>query len=345
MKNFIQHYNLNNKFDNVAMTLKLFFGILLALTVLISCDVNDDGSIIHASNNTPTSDEFSDIRKQALENITQHFQFNADDGYITLTSANGVTISLNGNCLTKSGNPVTGFVDLEYVEIFERGNMLTTNKPTMGILPNNDQALLVSGGEFFLEATQNGIALETNCSLNLTVPASLTGAPDEDMILWTGVIDENGDLVWEEAENDGANQVENNVFVEGASYYALFGEFGWTNIDRFYNDPRPKTTIQAQVPVGYNADNSAVYLSYDGEDSGLARLDTYDETTGLFSEHYGQIPIGLECHVIFATEDNGNWRYATKAVTIAANDIITFTLAETAIATETELISIINNLP
>ncbi|MEO8933353.1 MAG: hypothetical protein ABI295_03525, partial [Xanthomarina sp.] len=137
----------------------------------------------------------------------------------------------------------------------------------------------------------------------------------------------------------------NGVVVQNSSYFVIFDNFGWTNIDRFYNDPRPKTTINIAVPTGYNHMNSGVYLSYDGEDTGLAQLDTYDPITGLFSEHYGQIPIGLNCHLIFVTEADGNWRYAIKAVTIAEDGSSTFSLSETSVVTESELILQINNLP
>lgn len=41
---------------------------------------------------------------------------------IFLTSTNGVDISLDANFLTKNGNPVTGLVDLEYVEVFAKGD-------------------------------------------------------------------------------------------------------------------------------------------------------------------------------------------------------------------------------
>ncbi|HLT53746.1 MAG TPA: hypothetical protein VKZ97_07640 [Flavobacteriaceae bacterium] len=318
--------------------LKLTLAVmLLSSFILTSCDSNDDSDGIF--DQAPTALEFQNIREQALENETQHFQFNAEDGWISLTTENGVVIGINGSCLTKNGDPVTGMVDLEYVELFEKGKMLTTNKPTMGVLPGGEKALLISGGEFFMEATQDGVELETTCTVQLQVPTSLT-SEDNDMILWNGTIDEEGDLAWEEA--DAANG-QGGVFVEGGSYYAFLSQFGWSNIDRFYNDPRPKTTIYAQVPTGYDYTNSAIYLSYDGEDSGLAQLDTYED--GLFSEHYGQIPIGLECHVIFITEEDGNWRYAVKAVTIAENEVITFTLSETDLATESELIAIINNLP
>ncbi len=324
--------------------LKTIFGtLLMTLTLLTSCETKDDGdNDFNNAVDIATAQEFKNIKDIALANLTQNFSFNADDGNITLTSANGVQININGNCLTLNGNPVTGQVQLEYVELFEKGNMLTTNKPTMGTLPNGDKTLLISGGEFFIEATQNGSALDTTCGLQLIIPASLTGGADPLMSLWEGEIDAEDNLTWDEVE-DATGQ--GGVFVEGSEYYGLLQGFGWSNVDRFYSDPRPKTLIQVQAPIGYNFTNSAVYLSYNGEDSGLAALDTYDGTLNLFSEHYGQIPIGLECHVIFVTEDNGIWRYAIKPVTIVANDIITFTMDDTTTGTEATLTALINGLP
>jgi len=324
--------------------LKTIFGtLLMTLTLLTSCETKDDGdNDFNNAIDIATAQEFKNIKDIALANLTQNFSFNADDGNITLTSANGVQININGNCLTLNGNPVTGQVQLEYVELFEKGNMLTTNKPTMGTLPNGDKTLLITGGEFFIEAKQNGSALDTTCGLQLIIPASLTGGADPLMSLWEGEIDAEDNLTWDEVE-DATGQ--GGVFVEGSEYYGLLQGFGWSNVDRFYSDPRPKTLIQVQAPIGYNFTNSAVYLSYDGEDSGLAALDTYDGTLNLFSEHYGQIPIGLECHVIFVTEDNGIWRYAIKPVTIVANDIITFTMDDTTTGTEATLTALINGLP
>ncbi|GGG34496.1 hypothetical protein [Bizionia arctica] len=345
MKTRNQFHSFSKSLKNVNKNAKTLFGsIFMASLVLTSCTTNEDPDYFIPAETNATPQEFANIRNQALENITQQFQFNADDGFITLTSSNGVEISIDGNCLTKNGAAITGMVDLEYVEIFEKGNMLTTNKPTMGLMANGDKALLLTGGEFFLEATQDGISLETNCALQLKVPTALTGGTDNTMTLWYGDIDEDGDLTWEEVEGDEPGQ-ENGVFTQGTNYYVMFNQFGWSNIDRFYNDPRPKTTITVAVPAGYHNTNSTVYLSYDGEDSGLARLDSYDPIAGLFSEHYGQIPIGLECHLIFVTEEDGNWKYAIKAVTIAEDGASIFSLSETLIATEAELVQQINFLP
>lgn len=311
--------------------------LFLAAISLISCDDSDDNQQMPA-----TAAEFADVRQAALDKITQEFTITAEDGATTLTSENGVKITINGNCLTKDGSPVTGDVDIEYVEIFNKGNMLVTNKPTMGIMPDGKRSLLISGGEFFIKATQNGKELATSCNISLQVPTDLTGGVDNTMTLWKGIIDDEGNLAWEDARKADGNGGKGGVEAGQNSYYVSFGNFGWTNVDRFYSDPRPKTTILADAPEGYDNTNSSIYLSYDGEgNNALAKLDTYT-AEGLFSEHYGQIPVGLECHVIFVTEDNGMWRYAIKGVTVQANDVYTFTMAETTVGTEAQLIAAIN---
>nr|WP_294785155.1 hypothetical protein [uncultured Flavobacterium sp.] len=310
--------------------------LLLAMTTFASCD-NTDGDDIKIS--PPTAATFKSISEQGVERNTQKFTMTAGNGQVTLTSAKGVKLYINGDCLTKNGNPVNGQVDIEFIELFDKGNMLVTNKPTMGITADGKKNLLISGGEFFIKATQGGVEVKTSCSMSMIVPTALTDGFDNLMTLWTGVVDEAGELAWKDARGaDGKGGVQG----EGNNYYVTFGNFGWTNVDRFYSDPRPKTTILVDVPEGYDNTNSAVYLSYDGEGkNALAKLDTYT-AEGLFSEHYGQIPVGLACHIIFATEDNGNWRYAIKGVTTTANAVYNFTLAETTVGTEAQLVAAIN---
>ena len=323
---------------------KPLFAMLFALTLsFMSCDSNDDND---AANTPPTAQEFNAIRQIALDNLTQNFQINVANGITTWTSEKGVELDINPSCLTLNGNPVTGLIDIEYVEIFDGGEMLVTNKTTMGALPNGDMAMLISGGAFYINATQNGQQLVLGCGMNLKIPANLT-APDPTMILWDGTINAAGDLIWEEQDGNTAGQ--NGVFLEGTGitpiYYAFFNSFGWTNVDRFYNHSGPKTQILAGVPAGYNYENSAVYLHYDGEGNALAKLDRYDEATELFTEHYGQIPVGLACHIIFASEENGQWRYAIKSVTISDNAVYSFTMSETIVGSEAQITAAINALP
>lgn len=326
---------MKNQFKNIGL-------LFLASIALTSCSNNDD----QIQNNVPTAAAFSSLKEEAMSGITQNFTFNAENGSATFTTAKGVQFTINGNCLTKNGNPVTGTVDIEYAEVFDPGTMLVTDKTTMGRLPNGDMTLIISGGEFYINAKQAGVQLDITCPMQLIIPSSLTGGADTGMSLWDGTIDDRGNLDWDEQEPATAP---GGVFVEGqggnAPYIAFLNDFGWTNVDRFYSDPRPKTTILVEVPEGYDFENSGVYLHYDGEGSSLAKLDTYNPGTGQFSEHYGQIPVGLEMHVIFVTEEDGNWRYAIKAVTVAANDVYAFSDGETTVGTEAQLVAAINALP
>jgi hypothetical protein len=315
----------------------LFTGII----TMISCS-NEDSSIEETTNYPPSNAEWSAIREEALENQTQLFTATAATGMITLTSSHGVQISLNGNDLTKNGNPVTGSINIKFIELFDKGTMLVTNKPTMGVMPNGDKSILISGGEFYINATQGGQQLDITSNIQLTVPANLTGPIDTGMGFWAGDDSDEDNLAW---VKPGVGPVDHDGVVgfNQISYNVTFGNFGWTNIDRFYSDPRPKTQILATVPSGYDNTNSSIYLSVDGEGQNqLAKFDTYNPTTHEFSEHYGQIPIGLQCHLIFATEDNGQWRYAIKGVTTTANAVYAFTLSETTTGTEAQMIAAIN---
>ncbi|WP_339835185.1 hypothetical protein [uncultured Flavobacterium sp.] len=328
---------------NVLMANRLFIMLFAFAITFTSCNSDDDST---SQNYVPSSTAFNSIRQAALEDMTQTFQIDGASGMTTLTSANGVEIDINANCLTLNGNAVTGQIDIEYVEVFDGGQMLVTDKTTMGKLPNGDMAMIISGGEFYINATKNGQQLDLGCTMNLRIPANLT-APDNDMVLWNGTVDNEGNLDWEEEVNTVG---QGGVFLEqgaggGQTYFAFFNSFGWTNVDKFYNYVGLKTQILAAVPSGYNFQNSAIYLHYDGEGNALAKLDTYDANTGLFSEHYGQIPVGLACHIIFATEENGQWRYAIKPVTISENAVYTFTIAETTVGSEAQLIAAINALP
>jgi hypothetical protein len=322
-------------------------GILAAGIITFASCTKDEGSTDVTPNTiTPaTAASFIAIKEQGIKSNLQNFTITTGAGYVTLTSKSGVKLNINPDALTKNGVAVTGDVKIEFIELFDKGRMLVTNKPTMGLMGDGNKSLLKSGGEFFIKATQGGVELKTTQPMNMMVPGNLTAkAPDSEMTFWEGDTTDAENLVWKRAVDTAPNGGKpGQVGIEGNNYYVSFGNFGWTNVDKFYSDPRPRTTILATAPAGYNNTNSAIYLSYDGEgNNALAKLDTYLTATSQFSEHYGQIPIGLKCHVIFATEDSGQWRYAIKAVTVAANDVYSFTLAETTLGTEAQLVAAIN---
>ncbi len=326
--------------------INFYLGILFVLPFfLVGCE-DDSGNTPIVTPITPTTaQEFDALRDLALQNLTQDFSLVIDDtGEIVFTSSQGVNISLYTYCLTFGGENVQpgDMLDIEFIELYNRGNLLTTSIATMGKNSDGDLAMLVTGGAFYINVTHNGQSADNNCGYAMHIPTSNTGGVDYDMILWYGNFDDDGNLVWEEANGEQGQGGE--FWFDDDTYNIWANQFGWTNVDRFYNAPDPKTTILVDVPEGYDSSNCAVYLSYNGE-LGLARLDTFDEITGYFSEHYGLIPVGLECHVIFVSEYNGQWVYAIKPVTIEEDEVIEILQSDLNTTSESQLSNLINALP
>lgn len=257
-----------------------------------------------------------------------------------------------GSLLDAQGNIVTGNVEIELLEIYSKADMLLMNKATMGRLPNGDKAILISGGEIELTATQAGEDLNINGALGILFPAENTGGADNDMELFSNTSDEEcGDAIickddaW--VENEDTVGAVDGIFIEHIGgedfYHGFVSQFGWTNVDRFYSYSGEKTVLKVQAPEGYDNTNCAIYLSYDGEGTALASLDTYLADEGLFSEHYGQIPVGLDIHVIAISIVEDDYFTSIKSATIAAGGIIVLDDFQT--TTEADLTTAIENLP
>lgn len=309
----------------------------------------------------PDAERLGALREASLDSLTQKFILTKDDfGGLRFTSEQDVEVYIDGNCLTFDGESLDADdeVEAEFIELYDRGNLLTTNIATMGRDENGDASLLITGGAFYLNLYKDSLEVDDNCGFNMEVPAANTGDPDDDMILWYGEFNDededsdegliDGGLVWEDANGDTQGGGEFGIsYGEGmsdANYDTWSSKFEWTNVDKLYNYPGDKTQILVTAPDGYDASNTSIYLSYDGE-LGLARLDYYDEETGYFNEHAGLVPIDFELHVIMVSESEGEWLYAIKPITMEEDMIIEFSEDELDTASEDELTDMINDLP
>lgn len=307
---------------------------------LTSCKKDKENGTDTATG-TPNATQLNAFFSENVEDNTQHFTVNASTGAY-LTGDHGTVVWILGGMLEdNSGNAITGNVDVELIEVYDRASMIFMNKPTMGQLPDGDHSALVSKGEYYLRITQNGNPVNANNGVIVKVPAGNIVGQNNGMWLFEGEITGN-DLLWIQEQDSVVAEQDSVGGQWGMSYTILENQWGWTNVDRFYNDPRPKTILKAKLPEGYNNTNCEVYLSYDGEPGVLASLDTYTND-GYFSEHYGQIPIGLEVHFIAVTMINGELNYAIQSATITDGHIEyinTFTPI-----TQSQLADLINALP
>lgn len=324
----------------------LLFGGALALTSVSCNDSDSKPSVLKPGKDDHVNPLFEENR----EDLVQTFSVSSVDGG-DITGEQGTKIRFFPNGFLKSnGDPVTGPVDIKLIEIYKKSDMLLTKMPTQGRNDAGEIATLVSGGEFYVNATQGGEQLKPNGTFVIAAPTAKTGGEDLDMKPFIGVDECDNDgckVVWKKQDRDikiGGDGANGGGSGGSQSVYQVFqSQFGWTNIDRWYSDPRPKTTIFVDVPDGYDNTNCAVYLSYDGLGSSLALFDTYNASTALFTEHYGLIPIGLPVHFIMVSVINDQWYYAIHEATIVSNHVETFTTLQP--TTEAELAALVDALP
>lgn len=299
-----------------------------------------------------TAEQLGKLRENARNGMIQVFELEVTDPNESLSflSKNGTTVRISSGSLSQNGNPVTGTVKIEFIEIYTSGQMAVSNRTTMGLDEDGNLVPIITGGAFYIQAYQDGNKLDESAFIQMEVPAHLTGGLDPEMILWKGEIDEEDNLTWitlDDAGQKGELGMGRDQDGEGGVYYAAFGDFGWTNIDKYMSDPREKTYIKVFVPEGFSNQNSLVYFREKGEKHALARMDVYDEDEKFFSEHYGWVPIGMEAHLIFASaRSDGKWLVGIKSITVDANGNYTFSESETQVVnSDEEMTQMIDALP
>ncbi len=304
----------------------LFMLMALSLT-FASC--SSDTTSTEADNKKTTSAidvKLKKIREGALSDITQIHKvyFDSEKGAVLYTKSKSNIVIPPKSIVAHDGKEITGDIVIKYIEIFEKGKMAVTNKPTMGIVAG-ELTLLRTGGEFYLDITYQGEQVKVVNPIKINISTSNSKASPVGMVLWNGDINANDNLTWLPAdtkdlsfENDGA------IFGgKGGTFYDVLlnnsSSFGWCNIDIRSNMPGDKVKIEVVPPAGFNHTNSSVYLAVKGEENMLAQFDIFNSGTNTFEEHTGLLPVGLECHIIFVAQQNGNFIYSIISTTIGYN--------------------------
>lgn len=235
----------------------------------------------------------SGLMEDNLQSMTQTFtlDLNTTSNSVTFFTDAGCEFRFSKNGFTKNGEPVSGEINVEVIEIFDKGTMAITGAHTM-----TDDSILISGGEFRVEAYQDGDDLDYDFTYRVEVPSSLSGDYSEDMQLFVMQESMNISPNWISAPNISDIW---GVFGQSdtSSYSLNLSGFGWFNCDKFLDDPRPRTKLDIKLPSQFDDDNSRVFLAIKGETSslGVATL--------------GKYPIGLDVHLIFIAEVENQFLY------------------------------------
>ena len=216
----------------------------------------------------------------------ENFTVNAASG-ATLTTSSGTKIFIKPNAfITASGVTVTGTVDIGYTELKKPSDMILANKPTI----TNDGGLLISAGEFYLTATQNGQNLQNTDAVSNAIFVRLDAPENVDasivtidsslyewVPLWIGnnTQEVTNTLNGLDYNGDDATQLLSTVFTFPMFTWNLVlkkGEVGsplvntnefsiscpevqpfkWNNCDVLWNYPAPKIRLMCYFNSGFN---------------------------------------------------------------------------------------------
>jgi hypothetical protein len=291
--------------------------LLLSTFFMPSC-TGDDPTIIHK------------LKEKNLVSITQTYELDMDTDGATLSfvsdAGSKYNIDSHGFILFRKdgGMKLKGKINIDLIEIFDRGTMAITGKHTM-----SHDSILISGGEFFLRAYQGENEIWSEAYNSVEIPVELTGDFSDQMQLFSAGSEAPMSLL-----NWNLNR---NIFTgvtspeDSSSYSVVFSGFRWNNCDRFYEDPRERISLDISFPSKYKNKSLAVYLAIKGEKNSL----------GIANQ--GMYPIGLDAHLIFTAEDDDQFIYQIISTEIS-DEAYSFNEDNMGKVNPEQLKDIINNL-
>lgn len=271
---------------------------------------------------------------------TQKFVLaNASQGGI-IKGTKGTKIYIKANSILDSrGERITGAVDVELVEVYDRTTMIRLNKATMGLKTNQEKEVLTSGGEIFLRISQNDVNVQLREPVKINM---MSENPQNNMAIFNGSLNDNNEVTWTETKEKLA-LVKDTFNTDIKSAYSFSNSsWGWINIDKFKNDPRDKTKLRVKLPDGFDNKNTAVLITFEEDAYSLAQLDIFENN--YFADGYGLCPIGIKINIITMSFTNNTWILGNKKVTVSRDETINFTMDDLLLTNGINLQSILDNL-
>lgn len=251
---------------------------------------------------------------QQIAPSTQTFTVDASNGgYFTGTE--GTMIAFGpGAFLYSNGQPVSGNVTVELIEVFSKKAIIATGGFTMA-----DGVPINSDGEVNITAWQGSqeLVLAGAGSMTVGIPAGTN--PDFTMDLFVAPTigagrDFDLDTVGLTVVQDSAPGPAGPTYY----YYAYPSTLGWTNIDQYMSGASDLTPYSVSLPLIFNDTNTVVIFSLNDYNSvGSIYGYYFDEPTNTFtSGPYYQMPVGFDVTFIAISEINGQFYYAEQQLIV-----------------------------
>jgi hypothetical protein len=228
---------------------------------------------------------------------------------------------------TAGGTPVTGNVTLQFRDLIRRGEMIFAR-----VLPVSNGQQLVSGGEVWIVAQQNGSELRLRPGARLDVRIPQNGQPTAGLTFFAGdridsVADGANTINWRQRRDPGQGQTGPGIVINGDTVNLMTDSLGWCNADRFLSNPNYQTfTVTLSGASGFDNGQILGYASYDNF-PGAWPLN--GRSGNVYSEnHVPDVPVHF---VVYGVKD-GRFYGGITAATPANGGNYTVSLSETTVA-------------
>ncbi len=279
------------------MKIKSSIMALIALVTLFAACKKDDPAPNSPSTPTTSSNSYSSIDDYFAQNALsgQLFTFNATIGG-TFTGEKGSVLTVPANAFVHpDGSLVTGSVTIELKEVFSNKDMIMAQKFPVSFFDPLD-----SGGEFFVEARQNGqaLAVADEVFVGLVIPAQQP--ENEEMLLF---FDMDGDLAqdsvgmgwgvagefWETESSFSFNSADGTYEIELDTCH-------WGNIDAFMSVNYFDIDFNLVGLDGLDNSNTTAYALFVNENSVWPTgVDYWGNITNnvIHETHLADVPMNL----------------------------------------------------
>jgi len=282
--------------------------MLVALVLFNACEKEEE--VVYVNNNN--SNIVLDFFKSNLNDAKQITSVDLSSASYILGNKGAYIYISPCSFLDENGNSVTGVIDFELIEAQTNLDMLKINRPTF----TKDGQLLVSGGVVYVNATQNGIALQINpdCSLHANIQSGVGTIDSKPMEYFVGSEDENGVFAWEQEISDTVTTIlQDTTNSSGVSYGFPIDSVGWINCDYFNGSV--STTVLMELPSGYDGSNTQGFIYYSNINS-LTGLYDFNQD-GVFGSG---APVGMNVNFLSFSGDSINgYYYNITPSTIVSN--------------------------
>jgi len=279
---------------------------------------------------------------------TQTFNITVNN-YTEIVGQQGTKIRIYSTSFLLNGAPVTGAFQVELIEAYDKGAVIGLGLNTMGRDLFGNYGAMVSAGEFYINATQNGQALTINPRSPITVSSAPFPDGDFNNAMIPLLLEADtavGDSVWVPIDSASMGNCRDSSMINlGQSTYCfeISDNARWINCDYFANFGVALTNMTVNLPNTYNATNTEVLISFDGLNL-VTNLHANSGSSFSLGNFY-QVPIGQAIHLIVIAEQNGNLVYHIQSLNIANNQVVTLTPTDLTGTTVANLQTQLSNLP